>query len=95
MIKLQKKKILLKDTFLMFQLIDSKSYNHIDESIAYFESNYKTIYDDEKIEEGPLKIEKCELGKNIDIKFKEFMKVNLILEEQLKNFIVFLQIMEI
>ncbi len=79
----------------MFQLIDSKSYNHIDESIAYFESNYKTIYDDGKIEEGPLKIEKCELEKNIDIKFKEFMKVNLILEEQLKNFIVFLQIMEI
>ena len=79
----------------MFQLIDSKSYNHIDESIAYFESTYTTIYDNGKIEEGPLKIEKCELEKNIDIKFKEFMKVNLILEEQLKNFIVFLQIMEI
>ena len=31
--KSTKRKILLKDTFLMFQLIDSTSYNHIDNSI--------------------------------------------------------------
>ena len=64
---------LLKNTFLMFQLIDSTSVNRIDDSIAYFESSYTTIYDNGKVEEGPLKIEKCELGKNIDLKFKEFI----------------------
>jgi len=71
--KSTKREIFLKDTFLMFQLIDSSSYNRIDESIAYFESTYTTIYDNGKVERGPLKIEKCELGKNIDIKFKDFI----------------------
>ena len=67
------REILLKDTFLMFQLIDSTSINRIDESVAYFESTYTTIYDNGKVEWGPLKIEKCELGKNIDLKFKDFI----------------------
>jgi len=71
--KSTKREILLKDTFLMFQLIDSTSINRIDESIAFFESSYTTIYDNGKVEEGPLKIEKCELGKNIDLKFKDFI----------------------
>ena len=57
----------------MFQLIDSTSINHIDESIAYFESSYTTIFDNGKIEKGNLSIEKCELGRNIDIKFKDFI----------------------
>jgi len=79
--KSTRREFLLKDTFLMFQLIDSATINHIDESIAYFESSYTTIYDDGKVENGNLTIEKCELGKNIDLKFKDF--------------IVFLQIIEI
>ena len=57
----------------MFQLIDSTSINHIDELISYFESTYTTIYDDGKVEKGNLIIEKCELGKNIDLKFKDFI----------------------
>ena len=57
----------------MFQLIDSTSINHIDESIAYFESTYQNIYDDGKVENGTLIIEKCELGRNIDLKFKDFI----------------------
>ena len=67
------REILLKDTFLMFQLIDSTSVNRIDESIAYFESTYTTIYDNGKVDSGKLEIEKCELGKNIDLKFKDFI----------------------
>ena len=63
--KNNKREFLLKDTFLMFQLIDSTSINHIDESIAYFESTYTTIYDNGKVEKGNLTIKKCELGKNI------------------------------
>jgi len=71
--KMTRRELLLKDTFLMFQLIDSTSIKHIDESIVYFESSYKTLYDNGKVEEGTLKIEKCELGKNIDLKFKDFI----------------------
>jgi len=71
--KSTKREILFKDTFLMFQLIDSTSYNHINDSIAYFEPSYKTIYDNGKAESGNLTIEKCELGKNIDLKFKDFI----------------------
>ena len=71
--KSTKREILLKDTFLMFQIIDSTTIKHINESIAYFESSYTTIYDNGKFEVGQLKIEKCELGKNIDLKFKDFI----------------------
>ena len=67
------REIFLKDTFLMFQLIDSTSVNRIDESIAYFESTYVNLYDNGKVERGNLTIEKCELGKNIDLKFKDFI----------------------
>ena len=72
--KIIKREFLLKDTFLMFQLFDSTSINHIDESIAYFESSYTTLYDNGKVEKGELIIEKCELGKNIDLKFKDFIE---------------------
>jgi len=71
--KSTKREILLKDIFLMFQLMDSTSHNHIDDSIAYFESNYTILYDKGKVERGPLKIERCELGKNIDLKYKDFI----------------------
>ena len=47
------REILLKDTFLMFELIDSTSYNHIDDSFVYFESTYSTIYDNGKAEGVP------------------------------------------
>ena len=71
--KSTKREFLLKDTFLMFRLIDSSSIKRINESNAYFESSYVTIYDNGKLENGSLKIEKCELGKNIDLKFKDFI----------------------
>mgnify|MGYP003571359703 CR=1 FL=1 len=71
--KNNKREFLLKDTFLMFQLIDSTSINHIDESIAYFESTYTKIFDNGKVEKGNLTIEKCKLGRNIDLKFKDFI----------------------
>ena len=71
--KITKREILLKDTFLMFKLTDSTFINHIDESIAYFESTYTNLYDNGKVETGILTIEKCELGKNIDLKFKDFI----------------------
>ena len=71
--KITKREILLKDTFLMFKLTDSTLINHIDESIAYFESTYTNLYDNGKVERGNLIIEKCELGKNIDLKFKDFI----------------------
>ena len=71
--KSTKREILLKDMLLMFKLTNSTLINQIDESIAYFESTYTTIYDDGKVEEGNLEIEKCKLGTNINLKFKDFI----------------------
>ena len=93
--KSTKREILLKDTFLMFQLMDSTSYNHIDDSIAYFESSYRTIYENGNSEKGPLKIEKCELGKNIDIKFKDFIIGKSNFGMPVEDFYCFSQIMKI
>ena len=93
--KSTKREILLKDTFLMFKLTDSTLINHIDESIAYFESTYVNLYDNGKVERGNLTIEKCELGKNIDLKFKDFIIVKSNFGILLKIFIVSSKIMEI
>ena len=89
--KSTKREFLLKDTFLMFQLIDSTSVNHINESVAYFESSYTTIYDNGKFENGPLKVEKCELGKNIDLKFKDFIVGKSNFERPIEDFYCFSQ----
>ena len=69
--------ILLKDTFLIFQLIDSSNAQIINDSIAYFEGNYKIIYDNGNFFNASLFIEKCEFGKNINIRYKELLKKKL------------------
>ena len=65
------------------------------ESIAYFESTYATIYENGKFEEGPLKIEKYELGKNIDLKFKDFIIGKSNFGIPVGDFYCFPQIMDI
>ena len=72
--KTTKREFFLKDSFLMFELFDSSSYNIINNSIAYFDSDYTIVYDNGTYEVGNIDIEKCELGKNIDIKYKDFIK---------------------
>ncbi len=58
----------------MFQLIDSTTYLSIDSSIAYYEGYFEIIYDNETIINENLEIEKCELGKNIDMKYKNYVE---------------------
>ena len=72
--KKTKREFFLKDSFLMFQLIDSTSVKSINNSIAYFNSDYRIIYENGSLEVGDLEIERCELGKNIDIKYKDFIE---------------------
>ena len=43
------RKIDIKDTPLMFQLIDSTTYLGIDSSIAYYEGYFEIIYDNETV----------------------------------------------
>ena len=62
----------LKDTLLMFSLIDS-SFKTINESNAYFKAVYVIIDYNLKAFPIQLNIEKCEIGKNIDIKYKNLI----------------------
>jgi len=64
---------LVKDTFLLFQLMDISSTNIINESIAYYEASYINIYDNGIQQYGNINIEKCEIGKNINSKFKDYI----------------------
>ena len=66
-----KRSIYLKDTFLMVQLIDSSTEQKIDDSIAFLQGSYTIIYDNGSIYYGDLEIEKCELEKNINLRYKE------------------------
>ena len=68
-----KRSMILNDSLIMFQLIDPTTSKYINSSIAYFKAYYTNIYDNGKIENGTLKIERCELGKNINIKYSEII----------------------
>jgi len=67
------RKINLKNSFLLFQLVDSSNLMKIDRSITYYEGEYKVMYDNGTYENIILEIEDCEIGKNIDIKYKEYI----------------------
>ena len=72
-----KRTIFLKDSFLMFQLIDSSTAQIINDSIAYFEGYHSAVYDDGHYDSGILFIEKCEFEKNINLRYKELLKERL------------------
>ena len=71
--KKTKREFFLKDSFLMFQLIDSTSFGSINNSIAYFESDYRIVYENGTFEAGNIQVERCELGRNLDIKYKDYI----------------------
>ena len=62
----------VKDTFLLFQLID-KFCNIVNDSIAYYKAGYTIIYDNGFRAFGNISIENCEIGKNINSKYKDFI----------------------
>ena len=61
----------------MFQLIDTTNANIINNSIAYFESEYTIIYDNGSFYRGPIELEKCEFEKNINLKYKDYLTKKL------------------
>ena len=63
----------IKDSFLIFQLVDASNKLKINNSIAYFEGEYKVSYDNGTYDSITLEIENCEIGKNIDIKYKDYI----------------------
>ena len=65
-----KRKIFINNTILMFQLVESTYSDVIDDSIAYYEAQYEFMFDNGTYGKKPLKIEKCEMGKHIDIKYQ-------------------------
>ena len=69
------RKINLKDSFLLFQLVDVSNFMKINSSITYYDRKviYKVMYDNGSYDDAFLEIDNCEVGKNIDIKYKDYL----------------------
>ena len=78
--------ISIKDSFLIFQLVDSKEVISNDNSLAFFEAEYSAIYDNGNIVDFPLKVEKCEFGKNLNIKYKRIVGEKYKFERNIEDF---------
>lgn len=68
-----KRTIFINDTLLMLQIVDISNLKAINNSIAYYNADYSAIYDNGSYENTFLEIEKCELGKNINLKYKDII----------------------
>ena len=68
-----KRSIFINDTLLMFQLVDISTLNKIDDSLAYYKADYSTLYYNGTCEKISLNIEKCGLGKNMNMKYKDII----------------------
>ena len=81
--------IYLRDTLLMFQIVEAITMNNIDSSIAYYEANYTKAYHNGTGESILLNIEKCKLGRNIDSKYEHFIKDKKIFNRKIEEFYCF------
>ena len=70
----EKREIYIKDSLLMFQIIDSFSFAKINESIAYLEAEYSFIFDNATYGFYKLNVEKCQIGYNINSEYKKVFK---------------------
>ena len=84
--KFTDRSILLKDTLLMLQLIDPSTLQNINSSNAYYEAVHLEIDYKGNYSVSPINIEICELGKNIDLKYKEIINDIEIAGYHLKDF---------
>ena len=81
-----KRKISIKDTLLMFQFVDSTYLNTIRNSIAYFEANYLEVFNNGTYNNISLDVEICEFGKNVDNKYKDFIRDKTKFEKTIDDF---------
>ena len=80
------RKIILKNTLLMFQILDSSTLYYINDSVAYLKAQFTEIYDNGKISGFPLEIERCEVGKNINVKYKKMIEDKYKFERKVDDF---------
>ena len=76
----------LKDSFLIFQMIDTTTYERIDNSKFYFTAKYSEIHDDGFYNEFPLEVQPCEVGKNLNIKYQNYVESTYTFERNIKDF---------
>ena len=80
------RQVILKDTLLMLQIVDSSTLNYTNDSVAYLKAQFTEIYDNGKVSGFPLKIEKCQIGKNINITFKDMIEEKYKFERTIEDF---------
>ena len=80
------RKINLKDSLLLFQLVDASNLEKISSSITYYEGEYRVIYDNGTFEYSHLEIENCEMGKNIDLKYKDYIESKYKFDRAISDF---------
>ena len=82
-----KRELLIKDSLMMFQLIETKNNsNIISNSIAYYERDYSIMYDNGTYLNTPIEIEKGEFGKNIDLRYQKFFENKYTFGWEVKDF---------
>ena len=81
-----KREIILKDILLMIQIVDSSTLNYVNGSVAYLNARYIQISDNGDISGIPLEVEKCELGKNLNMKFKDIINDKYKFDRTIENF---------
>ena len=81
-----KRNIFIKDTLLMFQLVDTKNSEPIDNSIAYYKADYSIMYDNGTFYNEFLEIEECEVGKNLNKKFIKYFEDKYTFGREIKDF---------
>ena len=81
-----KREIILKDILLMFQIVDSSTLNYINGSVAYLNAMYIQISDNGDILGIPLELERCELGKNLNMKFEDIINDKYKFNRTIDNF---------
>ena len=69
-----KRELFLKDTLFMFQLVDTSSMSLLSNSIAFFQAENIIVYNNGTIKKNKVNIDICELGKNIDMKYKDLIR---------------------
>ena len=80
------RQIILKDTLLMIQIVDSSTLNCTNDSVAYLKAQFTEIYDNGNVSGFPLKIERCQIGKNINIKFKDMIEDKYKFDRTIEDF---------
>ena len=76
----------LNESFLLFQIIDTKRLIRIDNSKAFFEAQYTAIYDNGYVDSFPLKINQCVFGKNLNIKYEKIVREKYKFERNIEDF---------